>query len=294
MGEGQSKVDLLAFLPPDVRKEYSLGCYALSDDEGTHSDDSDCISPWSVRKAPLNKDADDSVSDRLNDTLIVFDWDDTLLCTSAINLNTWTDAQLRQLERVGEEVLRASMQLGETIIITNGIESWVQSSAGRFMPGLLPILDSMMVLSARARYEDRYPGDPFAWKKHAFRELLSERQERAGSHQSRLNMVVIGDSQAEIDASKYATKHCGGRSPVLKTIKFKECPTVPELLGQLRRLSQELDNIIQDTKTTHSGMAQRELPEHLDHLSSWASGWRCVERQEKARPLAPLLRALFA
>jgi len=62
----------------------------------------------------------------------------------------------------------------------------------------------------------------------------------------------------------------------------------------VKRLAQELDNIVQDTKTTHSGMAQRELPEHLDHLSSWASGWRCVEKQEKARPLAPLASSEFA
>jgi len=229
------------------------------------------------------------------DTLIIFDWDDTLLCTSAINAQSWTDSQLRELERLGEDILQSSMQLGETIIITNGIESWVQNSAGRYLPGLLPTLNSMSVLSARHLYEDLSPGDPFAWKKHAFRELLAQRQERVGSHELRLNLVVIGDSQAEIDAAKYATKHCGGHSPLLKTVKFKDCPTVHELLGQLRRLGQELDNIVQETDTAHRGMARRDFPEHLDHLGNWAVGWRCVaKKQEKPRPLGPLLSAFFA
>jgi len=293
MGEGPSKADVLALLPPELGKGMPLACHAISDDEGTQSDDSDCLSTWSSRKVPQRKLGD--TDNRLSDTLIVFDWDDTLLCTSAINANSWTDAQLHQLERIGEDILRSSMQLGETIIITNGIESWVQNSAGRYLPGLLPTLNSMTVLSARHLYEDRAPGDPFGWKKHAFKELLAERQDRVGFHENRLNLIVIGDSQAEIEAAKYATKHCGGRGPLLKTIKFKECPTVHELLGQLRRLAQELDHVVQEAATAHRVMAQRDLPEHLDHLGNWASGWRCVEKkQEKPRPLGPLLSAFFA
>jgi len=293
MGETPSKADFIAFLPPDVRRDMTLACHSLSDDEGTQSDSSECVSAWSTRKSSREKLVE--IDNRSSDTLIVFDWDDTLLCTSAINAQSWTDSQLRELERLGEDILQSSMQLGETIIITNGIESWVQNSAGRYLPGLLPTLNSMSVLSARHLYEDLSPGDPFAWKKHAFRELLAQRQERVGSHELRLNLVVIGDSQAEIDAAKYATKHCGGHSPLLKTVKFKDCPTVHELLGQLRRLGQELDNIVQETDTAHRGMARRDFPEHLDHLGNWAVGWRCVaKKQEKPRPLGPLLSAFFA
>jgi len=293
MGEGPSKADLLAFLPPDVRRDMPLACHAVSDDEGTQSDDSESPSAWSAKRAPQRKLAD--ADDRPSDTLIVFDWDDTLLCTSAINAHSWTELQLHQLERIGEDILRSSMQLGETIIITNGIESWVQNSAGRYLPGLLPTLNDMTVLSARSMYEERSPGDPFAWKKHAFWELLAERQGRAGSDENRLNLIVVGDSQAEIEAAKYATKQCGGRSPLLKTIKFKECPTVHELLGQLRRLAQELDHVVQEAATAHRSMEQRDLPEHLDHLGNWASGWRCEKRkQAKSRPFGPLLSAFFA
>jgi hypothetical protein len=97
MGQGPSKVDLLAFLPPDIRKDMPLACHSISDDEGTQSDGSDCLSTWSARKASQRKLGD--IDNRPNDTLIVFDWDDTLLCTSAINANLWTDVQLDQLER---------------------------------------------------------------------------------------------------------------------------------------------------------------------------------------------------
>lgn len=291
MGEGQSKAELLSVLPSALRKEAVAGCYTPSDDESSLSDCSECTS-WTSR----GRQADVDAKGRPMNTLIVFDWDDTLLCTSSINQDAWTNAQLKELERVAEDVLRASMMLGETIIITNGIETWVQSSARRYLPALLPVLNSMRVLSARAQYEDKYPGDPFAWKRHAFRDLLQERRAKKevdDSDKGQLNLVVLGDSPAEIAAAKHAVKHCGDHRPLLKTIKFKVCPTVTELLGQLRRVSQELEQIVRESNNAHLGMAQRELPKHLDHLANWASGWRCLEDQERQSTLAPLLKALF-
>merc|ERR1719440_2344661 len=56
-------------------------------------------------------------SPRPSDTVIIFDWDDTLLCSSAINMQDWTVPQLAALELAVESVLKASMNLGETLII---------------------------------------------------------------------------------------------------------------------------------------------------------------------------------
>lgn len=289
MGEGLSKMEattVISYLST-FRKEQALGCYTHSDDEDDLSGCDGCDSQ-SPRNPPCSRA-------EAGDTLIVFDWDDTLLCTSAINRDSWTDSQLRQLERIGEDVLRACMTLGETIIITNGVETWVQASADRYLPGLLPVLSSMRVLSARAQYEDQCPGDPYAWKKHAFTDVLAERQKaQEDGIDGPLNLVVVGDSEAEIEAARYATKYCGGCSPLLKTIKFKDCPTVTELLGQLRRVAQELEHIVDEHRSTHRSMEQRELPENLDHLANWATGWRCSEKKERQLPLAPLLNALFA
>lgn len=209
------------------------------------------------------------------DTVIIFDWDDTLLCSSAINNQQWSPQQLQQLERAVETILQTAMRLGETMIVTNGNSTWVQDSTRRFFPGLQPTLDRLMVMSARASYESSYPGDPFSWKRQAFKEILARRRQEGG-YVGGVNLIVLGDSPAEIEAAQTATKVLYGKS-VVKTVKFKEAPSVNELLGQLRRVLQELGNIVQEERSGNKGLVQRTFPAHLDHLSSWASGWRLSE-----------------
>jgi hypothetical protein len=39
------------------------------------------------------------------------------------------------------------------MIITNAAEGWVEFSANRFMPSVVPCLEKVKIVSARARYE---------------------------------------------------------------------------------------------------------------------------------------------
>uniref|UniRef100_A0A7S1PXM6 Uncharacterized protein n=1 Tax=Alexandrium catenella TaxID=2925 RepID=A0A7S1PXM6_ALECA len=213
-----------------------------------------------------------------SDTLIIFDWDDTLLCSSALNAGRWKLSQLKQLERVVEAVLRAALTLGETLIVTNGNKTWVQDSMARFLPGLTPLLDQIAVLSARASYENLYPGDPIAWKRLAFKELLAcrrLRKEPSNLLRGDVNLIAIGDSPAEIEAARSAVGVLGGPS-LVKTVKLKETPSVNELVGQLRRIALDLNSIVQEERSVGKGLVQRAVPAHLDHLASWAAGWRTV------------------
>merc|ERR1719384_1047082 len=105
---------------------------------------------------------------------IIFDWDDTLLCSSALRLSQPSSELMRQLERTVEDILATAMSLGQTPIVTNGTESWIQDSAARFAPGLLPVVDKVTCISARAHHEEHFPDDPFAWKREAFYDLLAD------------------------------------------------------------------------------------------------------------------------
>jgi len=213
------------------------------------------------------------------DTLIIFDWDDTLLCSSALNMGRWSAAQLELLERTAEASLRMAMRLGDTVIVTNGNANWVQDSAARFLPGLRPLLDRMEVTSARADYEHHFPGDPIMWKRMAFKELLArrqrEREENFGPCKGSVNLIVIGDSPAEIEAAYSSVKILSG-TPLVKTVKLKECPSVPELIGQLKRVTQELGRIVREDRSQGRGLVQRPLPGPMGQMASWASGWRTV------------------
>lgn len=232
-------------------------------------------SPWS------DGDADDSTPTwgpaSGVDTLIIFDWDDTLLCSSAINAQAWSQSQLDQLETLVESILQMAMTLGETMIVTNGNGTWVKDSCRRFFPNLELTLDRMQVISARACYEKSFPGDPYAWKRQAFREILAHRRQE-GYHGSGVNLVVLGDSPAEIQAARQATKVLSGRS-IVKTVKFKEAPSANELLGQLRRVKQELAGIVMECSSLSRSLSQRSFPGTIDSLSSWASGWKVADTE---------------
>lgn len=248
------------------------------------------------------------------ETVIVFDWDDTLLCSTAINAQQWSQEQMALLEQAVQCILATAMSLGETLIVTNGISSWVQDSARRFLPSLVPIIERLQVHSARAKYEMSYPGDPMEWKNQAFKDIFVSRRRRfierliptehpaenwqpwaderpssPGSSYSEgpcvFNMVVLGDSPAEIEAAR----GCGrilGKPSLVKTVKFKEGPSVNELVGQLRRVAQELGQVVNQEESMHRSLIQRPLPANLDYLASWAYGWKFNE--EKPAQITPI------
>jgi hypothetical protein len=213
-----------------------------------------------------------------SDTVIIFDWDDTLLCSSAINLQQWNASQLEELEIAIETVLIAAMRLGETLIVTNGNRCWVQDSSRRFLPRLTPLLNRLKVMSARAAYETSWPGDPFAWKKAAFHEILSDRQGKLDPAHATLNLIVLGDSLAEIEAAHSATQRIPGTS-LVKTVKFKEMPSADELLGELRMVTQMLPQIVHQDSACGKALIPRPLSPHLDHLTACASSWQFTEHR---------------
>jgi hypothetical protein len=231
----------------------------------TNSESEEFFSPVSTGASIVGE-----TSSNGNHTIIIFDWDDTLLCSTSINGQTWTLKQLRELELAAESALMTAMSLGETLVVTNGNATWVMDSAKRFLPRLIPTLNKLTVVSARALYESIYPGDPFMWKKAAFRHLLT--QERTIPHGQGVNLIALGDQTPEIEAAQHVVKFIGGPSMV-KTVKFKEQPTAFEIIGQLAKVEQDLRQIVQEQKSSRRTMSKRPVPSNLDHVVAQAVSW---------------------
>jgi hypothetical protein len=201
-------------------------------------------------------ECDASPCARSRSPLIVFDWDDTLMCSSDIKAHKNPSPEdMRLLERSVQEVLSLSLGLGKTIIVTNANLCWVRATANLFMPAVVPLLKLIDVMSARQRYEERWPGDPGAWKKQAFLDLVGDyhakkgaygqdvaTEQQEGSGKTTVNLVVLGDSHAEIQAGRSAMRD--KRDGVVKTIKFKEAPTTEEMIGQLKAVSTGLHEVV--------------------------------------------------
>jgi hypothetical protein len=67
-------------------------------------------------------------------------------------------------------MLELSVSYGKTYIITNAAQGWVEFSAEKFMPAVVPIFSKISIISARTKYEQQYPTDVPMWKINTFLE----------------------------------------------------------------------------------------------------------------------------
>lgn len=119
-------------------------------------------------------------------TLIVFDWDDTLLCSTFLASCGYsldsddifpTNIQTG-LDKLGETILTvlelAFSTCDHVVIITNAETGWVEMSAKKYVPSVCKLLPDprLTVLSARSTFEDQFPDSPLDWKVAAFRQVI--------------------------------------------------------------------------------------------------------------------------
>jgi len=201
-------------------------------------------------------------------TVIVFDWDDTLLCTSAIRKSECSLYQLGVLESKVQAVLSIAKSLGDVVIVTNGQQDWVQESAKLFMPQLVPMLEGMTIVSARALYEDEYPDDPVMWKCAAFKQLVT------GRDATGLNLVALGDQVPELHAACLIGDTMG--DAMVKIVKMSEGPSIMELAGQLCRLECELSSIVDAEVSTGYKIISQQSSGGSGCFVSRASSWACT------------------
>jgi hypothetical protein len=189
-------------------------------------------------------------------TVIIFDWDDTLLCTSFLNLRQdqplppIVDRHLRGIESAGRRLLELAGRLGHTFIITNAMTGWVEYSAAKYVPDLLPVLQKVRVISARGRYEAQFPGEVSKWKINAFLEV-----QRQLDSQIITNLISLGDSNFEMDAVHVMGKEFA--QALIKTIKFRENPSPEELLKQLELVAQKFERIVENARNLKIGLERK-------------------------------------
>lgn len=223
-------------------------------------------------------------SDPVEQPIIIFDWDDTLLPTTYLKAAVgvrWLDADgpalppdspiLAELQRHGQYVaaaLRAARAVGRVAIVTLSERPWVRSSSERFFPGLgfQELLEELDVLeyyalehvrSTMVRSVQRPGGVSLmldrgidvlrAGKRAAMSKCL---RDICGNSQVQLNVVSIGDSWTEQNAIKDVLwsprpEHLPKGEHLCKTVKLLEGPTLQQLGDQLRVLGPWLSDIVE-------------------------------------------------
>ena len=187
-----------------------------------------------------------------SDSIFIFDWDDTLMCTSFLTpLGTFAETEVKfdkdQMESIkilDDSVFRllfSTMVLGDTYVVTNASKSWVNYSAEKFYPKVNSLLTKIEILSARDSYEESFPMNNKQWKISTFLDIKSKYHTA-----SNVNIICIGDSHIEMQAANALAAEFN--ISYLKTIKFRESPKIEELIKQINLITKNLKNIYEEKK----------------------------------------------
>ena len=179
-----------------------------------------------------------------NNTLIIFDWDDTLLPTTLITGNKHNSIELSQnyikdiklikrdmnvLDHLNSNLLNRASNLGTTVIITNGTKSWVDKSGGDYLPKTHHFLTThkIPVISARELGGQYNINNPTEWKNFTFDKYINYLK----SQNNKLsNFISLGDSVLEKNALINTCNKMNNK--YIKTVKYVESPELRDLIKE--------------------------------------------------------------
>ena len=186
-----------------------------------------------------------------HNSIIIFDWDDTLLPTSFltpdgvfnenIKISAGDNEKFLKLEQAVLKLLTEAVEKGNVYIITNAGSGWVEYSANKFYPSIMPVLEKIKIISARGLYEKIFPRNSRQWKIEAFLNIQKNVNMKLVT-----NIICVGDSLFEMEAGRIlASKFT---EAFIKTIKFREAPKLDELLKQLKLVSMQFGSVYSSIK----------------------------------------------
>ncbi len=177
-------------------------------------------------------------------SLIIYDWDDTLLPTNFLNrdgnlivyiqLTEEEKIVFKDLERNVYKLLLNSISKGSTFIVTNAAPGWVEYSTSIFYPSVKNLLNKISIISARGEYEKMYPNDSCMWKNMAFLNIRNKFDKDIIT-----NILSLGDNLIEINATKLLGKEFN--YVAIKTIKFQPLPSPKDLNKEILLVNQKFE-----------------------------------------------------
>jgi hypothetical protein len=186
-----------------------------------------------------------------HNTLVVFDWDDTLFPTSwmvknGIDLTNKTTQEryiilFSRLDSVLYNLLNKVLQQAQIVIVTNAVKKWIDLSVIMLPKTQEIINNNIPVLSARELYKPHFPNDMTEWKKNTFKNIS---QLYKTEHKFK-NIISIGDAEYEFIATINLYDHLAHtNNKLLKTVRLFSEPSFDSLMHQLDILSKNIDKII--------------------------------------------------
>lgn len=183
-----------------------------------------------------------SKSARSSRSLMIFDWDDTILPTSYLaKLGYKLDSPdptpaiqlvLDEYSLLVNQTLTEAARRGHVMIVTNAETGWIQLTVEKFLPKSVATVGRFEHISARSMFEPTGVLTPIGWKENAFKMVVQEYLRATGrtasSSSGKCQVISLGDSGHEREA---ILKVCDEfRDEVIcKSLKFMERPDIDSL-----------------------------------------------------------------
>ena len=184
-------------------------------------------------------------------SIIFLDWDDTLFCTSLLKkfsydleINKYPKNILIQvafLEIYVINLLEKVIKKGDTYIISNSLQGWVEYCCKTFFPNVLPLLNNVKIFYSKINYMKKHPKCALMWKRECFNEITNTYNLDLPS-----NIISIGDSISELEAGRNLENKF--KKSFIKTIKFKKEPSIDDLIYELSIVNEKFDYLCETCK----------------------------------------------
>lgn len=156
---------------------------------------------------------------------------------------------LKEMENLVVELLKKASEKCIPIIVTNAEAGWVEFTSAKLMPKVyylinekIPVLSTRRLVEEAIKNKGKISNQNF--KLGVFSHIRNE--ETIFDFDELSNLIVIGDSNYEIDAANMLTKSLP--SGFTKTIKLAEKPSPEEMIRQAKLMIEKWDYIVGQKK----------------------------------------------
>ncbi|CAD7964691.1 unnamed protein product [Amoebophrya sp. A120] len=194
------------------------------------------------------------------DTLFIFDWDDTILPTTWLALNELRvdmpgevpqnlKAQLDDYAPWAMRTLEEAKKYGKVLIVTNAEDGWIELTIKKFFPSWEDLMGTIPYHSARSTWEPTGCTLPVEWKVRSFDHEIRSYYDNQRDHHGRSvgrdnvrrNIIGLGDSTSDREAMLHVT---GGKANTTgKSLKFMERPNLEHLQKQHHLIASSIRQI---------------------------------------------------
>jgi hypothetical protein len=178
------------------------------------------------------------------ETIFLFDWDDTLMCTSFVlsKVQPLSEEEIKLTTNLGAKVtifLEKCIKYGKVIIMTNSNQEWLKKTSDQYLKIKESFFNNIKIISTRDLYLKSNKKKE-KWKEMALNELLIKYGDKIE------NLICASDSEEDINIFKNISKL---RKEInISTIKFKSKPSPQIMIKEIDFLTKTIFDTIGKSK----------------------------------------------